>query len=437
MKPTAATSCQRRALTWALSCLLLVTLVAWYEAPAVAHDPSAWGGLYRTRDGGATWFLANEGRFVTAALDIAVDPIDPARLLLATDSGLLRSDNGGRDWEVVDSDLLRGAVFAVAVSPDGGRAIASTGSAIVVTDARGHGGWRAVQAPSGAAPARQIVVGAQPGQVYIAGGDGLLRSDDWGDTWRPTGDGLPSAIVSRLVSLPARADGPARLVAVSGGALWLSDDGAQTWRQRADLLPPVRIDTVVADGRMAGRLWAGGGGRVFLSDDAGLSWRPIGSPLDEQNTPIHGIGADLDVQSLVLTTERGLYRSGDGGMTWDLLADGVPVHLPARPLTRDLGGDGTLYAGFSIRPYESIWQSAAEGTTTLQRLDAVNVGGGLAFLTLVTLGGGVVLARLRRFYDAPMPGSGLTSGWDDAGPSAAEAPGSRTPAREPLTEAAR
>src|SRR5207253_2904422 len=67
---------------------------------ARAHNPSAWGGLFRSRDSGVTWFPANAGRFVSGATALAISPTDVNHLLLATDSGLLRSRNGGRDWDL-------------------------------------------------------------------------------------------------------------------------------------------------------------------------------------------------------------------------------------------------------------------------------------------------------------------------------------------------
>ena len=42
-------------------------------------------------------------------------------MLLATDSGLLRSRNAGRDWSLEAPSLLVGAVFAVAFDADGRR----------------------------------------------------------------------------------------------------------------------------------------------------------------------------------------------------------------------------------------------------------------------------------------------------------------------------
>lgn len=386
--------------------LLLLTAMHGSGVPAaLAHDPSAWGGLYRTRDGGATWFLVNEGRFVTAALDLVVHPADPSRLLLATESGLLRSVNGGRDWAVDPSPLLRGAVFALAIDGRGARTMASTGSAILVSDDSPEGTWRAVEVPDGAVPARQLVAGPRPDQIYVVGWSGLFRSEDWGDTWTAVGADLPGGTVARLLVLT---DGPSarpRLAALAGGALWLGDDAGATWQRRDAGLPSQGIDTIVADGVMPGRLWAAGADTVFRSEDGGVSWQPFGSPLDDRHTPIYGIAAAADGRTVLLTTDRGLYRSADGGTTWELLADSVPVHLPARPLLRDPHDGATIYAGFSIHPYDALWQTAAEGTNALQRLDSVGLGGALAFLALLAVAGGLALRWLRRYYGPPPPAS--------------------------------
>src|SRR5262249_25417997 len=71
--------------------LSLTLVVVLWPSSASTHDPSAWGGLFRSRDHGATWAPANQGRLVSAALALAISPTDVNHLLLGTDSGLLRS----------------------------------------------------------------------------------------------------------------------------------------------------------------------------------------------------------------------------------------------------------------------------------------------------------------------------------------------------------
>jgi photosystem II stability/assembly factor-like uncharacterized protein len=383
--------------------MLALLVVATSTTVAHAHDPSRWGGIYRSRDHGATWFLANEGRFVTAALDLAVDPADPTHLLLGTESGLLRSHNGGRDWEVAGRDQVVGAVFAVAFDAGGRRALVSAGGGLSAWDPPGgadeDGRWRGVSAPAGAAPARAMMAGRDPGRVYLAGWNGLFRSDDWGASWSDIAVGLPEGPV-RAIAVTAE---PEEMVAVvAAGGLWASTDGGRTWLARENGLPAGYVESVAADPYRSARLWAGGADRLFRSDDQGLTWHAVGSPLGEPNTGVRGIAVGQDERTIILTTDRGLFRSIDGAITWELLVDELPAHLEARPLVRDPRDPATLYAGFSITPYDGLWQSAADGRNALARLDALNLAGGAAFVVLLTLAGGWALRRLARYY-GPRP----------------------------------
>src|SRR5207237_3326097 len=88
----------------------------------------------RTADGGTSWFQASNGRVMGSALAVAVDPLDRSHLLLATDSGLLGSRNGGRDWELIATDLLSGAVLTVAIDRAGSTLLAATASAVGASD---------------------------------------------------------------------------------------------------------------------------------------------------------------------------------------------------------------------------------------------------------------------------------------------------------------
>jgi hypothetical protein len=98
--------------------------------PAQSHDPSAWGGLFRSRDAGATWVSANRGHYLSGAIALAVSPTDPNHLLLGAESGIFRSRSGGRDWKIEAPSVVIGSVFAAAFVADGRQALISTGSGI-------------------------------------------------------------------------------------------------------------------------------------------------------------------------------------------------------------------------------------------------------------------------------------------------------------------
>lgn len=377
---------------------LILLLAAGFALPATAHDPSAWGGLFRSRDFGANWFPADAGLFIGGALGIAVHPRDPDQLLYGTDARLLRSKNGGRDWVTEAAATMPGAVFAVAFDADGKGALASSSARIFYTT--DGAAWKDALAPGGAAPARAFVRSSvTANRIYLAGAHGLFLSDDRGRSWSGTGDGvLPESAVSALVVTP----GPAESVyAVIDGNIWMSGDGARTWQMRATGLPAGRVDTLAADVRNAGRLWNVAAAQVFLSDDAGAKWTAYGRPLPDPGTMVRGLAASEDAKTLVLSTHRGVLRSTDGGQSWAQVESTLPVHLEAGLLLRDAHDAATLYAGFSLTPYGEMWRRAEQGGSLLAQLDPLSLAGGLAFL-LFMLVIGILFTRwlLRRYRDA-------------------------------------
>lgn len=381
-----------------VACMLVILLATVLPWQASAHDPSAWGGLFRSRDNGATWFPADAGLFIGGALTLAVHPRDGNHLLYGTDTRLLRSKNGGRDWVTEAPDTLVGAVFAVAFAADGLGGMASTGTRIFYS-ADGSN-WKDTLAPAGAAPARAFVLGSPTGRVYLAGAHGLFASADGGQNWLSASDGvLPEASVGALLVIPGPAD---QVYAVVDGKVWASGDAGQTWQARGAALQAARIDALVADSSQAGRLWSVAADQVFVSDDAGANWKAHGRPLPERDTSVRGLAVAEGGNTIVLSTHRGVLRSVDGGQSWAQIEGTLPVHLEAGPLLRDRHDTATLYAGFSLSPYDEMWRRAEQGGSLIAHLDPLSIAGGLAFLVLLLVIGIMATRWLsRRFGDVP------------------------------------
>jgi photosystem II stability/assembly factor-like uncharacterized protein len=155
---------------------------------ARAHDPSPYGGVFRSRNMGDAWLNADIGLFLNASLALAVDPRNPGHLLLGTDGGLWRSHNGGRSWTREAEDLILGAVFAIAFAPDDQSAMCAAPNGVFRFEA---GRWTQSRAPAGATPARAIALGAAPGRVYLLGRSQLFVSDDDGKTYGAAPNELP------------------------------------------------------------------------------------------------------------------------------------------------------------------------------------------------------------------------------------------------------
>ena len=369
-------------------------LLALWPSPGWTHDASAWGGLFRSRDYGLTWFQANQGRPVGGALAIAVDPLDSTHLLLGTDAGLLASRNGGLDWEQQAPNTLIGPILAVAFDPAGVRVLAATEHALFRTDDGLY--WQPSPTPAGVTPVRAIVPDGHAGHAYLLGWQRILRTYDWGASWDAVGADMPDAPVTALVVAGGE------LFAVVAGEVWASSDDGSSWQPRQIGLPAGSVQTLGTSADHNSTVCAAGADQVFRSTDLGLSWSPVGKRLADSDTEIRALAADAAGSELVLSTHRGLYASQDGGGTWNLLADNLPGHLEAGPLIYDPKQPGMVYAGFSLLPYGEQWARAANGRSAGSQLSLTELTGATAFLALLALAAGWTLRWLARTRTEPV-----------------------------------
>jgi photosystem II stability/assembly factor-like uncharacterized protein len=142
---------------------------------ATGHNVAA-----TSRDEGRTWVdLRPRG---LPSLDIhgfAVDPKNPKRLYAAiAGQGLYRSDDGGQSFKLLSS-TVGGAVFALAVTPDG-RLLAGDQEQGLLASTGGGKTWTPV------VHAGIVGLAVNPGdsETIVAGGPGILRSTDGGRRWR-------------------------------------------------------------------------------------------------------------------------------------------------------------------------------------------------------------------------------------------------------------
>jgi hypothetical protein len=190
-----------------------------------------------------------------------------------------------------------------------------------------------------------LVDPADPAELFVAGsssitGASLLRSTDAGQTW--TTLTLPSPVTA----LAGDPSDPARLWLGGPGGLWVS---AHRGGQRVRL--QTRPVTAIA-AESASRIVIGGGG-LAVSTDGGVTFRPARLPdLDLSVSALvaspasprvlyAGTGAFHDAG--LLKGGHGVYRSTDGGRSWQPFSAGL---TDRDVLSLAFSPDGrTLYAG--------------------------------------------------------------------------------------------
>jgi len=296
------------------------------ELPRHAYDIAAAQAAQLPTTGGA-WNLLGPSNIGGRVVDMALDPQHADTLYIATASGgLWRSTDAGATFAPAWPDNQTQAMGAVAAAPDG-TLYAGTGE-------------------------------ANPGGGSLTyTGTGVYRSTDGGATW--TSIGLQdSGAVGHIAIDPSN---PQRVFVAATGSLfnpggergvYRSNDGGTTWTRvlagatdttgatevMFDPSNPQRMFAIMWDHRRQPNLrsYSGVGSGVYRSTDGGTTWQRLDSlaPVAPDLGRI-GVGiAPSDPNRMYAIVGRGVnstntfdgfFTSTDGGTTWSRLPDNVDV----------------------------------------------------------------------------------------------------------------
>jgi photosystem II stability/assembly factor-like uncharacterized protein len=206
------------------------TVVTHPSDPHLVTVAVSTGGVYRSKDGGASWAPSNKGvqatflpeeqrypEFGQCVHKIAQDAVDPDRLYLQNHGGVYRSDDGGASWNSIAEGLPADFGFAVAthkhrgdvayvfpVTADAYRMPPDHRCRVYRTeDAGAH--WTELSQGLPDAPSYGVVLrdamwtdDTRPGGVYFGNRNGeVYASADQGDTWELAASHLPDVLCVR------------------------------------------------------------------------------------------------------------------------------------------------------------------------------------------------------------------------------------------------
>lgn len=171
-------------------------------------------------DGGATWASVSSD---LPGLDLhafAVDPSDADRAwTFAVGHGLFRTDNAGRNWELLDPNNW-GALTAY--RRDGATVLAGIGPDGFARSIDGGATWEPMAYPG--APIAVMTAARDGSVLYAATAAGIRKSTDEGATWSATG------FTIQALALAVSPDDPDVIAAVDQStAFYRSSDGGMTW----------------------------------------------------------------------------------------------------------------------------------------------------------------------------------------------------------------
>ena len=312
------------------------------------------GGVWKTNDGGITWDPLFDKQSVSSIGAIAVSESDPNVVYAGTGEacirgnisfgdGVYRSNDGGKSWSNIGLKDSRhiGKLIVHPTNPDVAF-VAALGHAYGANTERGifrtrDGGknWEKVLYLDDRTGGIDIVFDPHNPHVLFAamwegyrtpwmlnsGGekDGLFRSNDDGSTWkRVEGHGMPEGPLGRIgVSVSGESSNTIyALIEAKKGGLYRSDDGGENWalinedhrfRQRAWY-----FTHVWADPKDANKVYIANTG-LFRSTDGGKTFDRIAAPHGDH----HGLWIDPNNPNRMINgNDGGATISVDGGRNW-------------------------------------------------------------------------------------------------------------------------
>lgn len=220
--------------------------------------------------------------------------------------------------------------------------------------------WRIIGPFRGGRTRAVAGVPNQPNVFYVgAVNGGVWKSDDYGRTWNPIFDDQPTQSIGAIAVAPfdpqiiyvASGEGLHRPDLSVGDGIYKSTDAGKNWTHLG-LRDSQQIPALAIDPRNPNRLFAAVLGHpygpnaergIFRSNDGGATWQKVlykdentggsGVEIDPSNPDvIYGclwqsrLGPSEDKNEFA-GTNGGLFKSTDGGNTWHKLTNGLPENL--------------------------------------------------------------------------------------------------------------
>jgi photosystem II stability/assembly factor-like uncharacterized protein len=191
-----------------------------------------------------------------------------------------------------------------------------------------------------------------------------------------------AAISGRVSALAAtRQEGKTTLfVGAASGGVWRSTDDATTFTPVFDKQPVQSIGAIAIDPQNPKTVWVGTGESwtrnsvsvgdgIYKSTDSGDTWTLMGLPGSERIARIIVSPKDSSVVYVCVpgklwsdSADRGVYKTADGGKSWQLILHGQNLSTGCSGLTMDSKNPEVLFAGlWDFRRKGWTFRSGGEG----------------------------------------------------------------------------
>ncbi|PHQ28476.1 WD40/YVTN/BNR-like repeat-containing protein [Leeuwenhoekiella nanhaiensis] len=383
----------------------------------ILYAGAAGGGVWKTENGGASFEpVFDEHAQSIGAIEI--DPTDPDKTVwvgtgeiwtrnsVSLGDGLYKSTDGGATWKNVGFENSE-RISAIVINPENNQEMYVAVLGALWSDSEERGiykstdagtTWEKVLYTDTATGAADLIMDPEnPNVLYASmwkfrrtpwgfdsGGatSGIFKSTDAGKTWNKIQNGIPEGDLGRIAIALAPSDPTILYAAVETASektngLYKSTDAGASWEHLNNdfglTVRPFYFARLVVDPKNPD-IVVKGGLNGSLSRDGGKTFTDLGY----QHSDIHDIVFDLkDSDRMYTATDGGVYRSWDGGATFEMVED-----LPVSQFYQISVDDATPYNIYGGLQDNGSWYGPSASPGGIEARDWERVGQGDGFRVL-------------------------------------------------------
>jgi len=406
----------------------------------IAYAGTRDAGVFRTLDGGLTWIPAREGLTFVPIRELAIDPLEPARIYAGTDyDGIWVSEDSAKTWSqtsyngefIAFNILIDPADNSVIYAGEAGGIGLGVGHMFKSTDKGAS--WMKIE--NGLLTDEEYTNGIfslaldpQDGQVLYAGTNykGVYKSTDGGGSWSALTTGIPELSGDEFLC-------SANALSISGehhsrpGALFNGNYykySSHSWQLLADGY----IGQSIFPGSL--EYYPGDSTRLFTdtyySTDAGATWSEYRNSDTDSRIGFSDLSTHLQGCSVMyggVSGNNGLAVSEDDGLNWTASSEGL-VAATVYSVAINQSDPQNVYAGTT----DHFYFSTDGGMSWDMGSETIDYGGGFvttsynfAYVSDIQINPNnnqmIYIATANGFYRSEDGGSNFTELMDAGSPS--------------------
>ena len=288
--------------------------------------------VYKSSDTGATWLRLAGELTRTRVISLAIDPKLPANIFAGTmGDGTFKSPDGGRTWHQFNAGIQKGTISAIVnqivFNPRGTEMIYAATTVGVFRSLNGGRAWtERMQGMNEVNFVVSLTMDPQRPNVLFAGTTGgVYRTINATESWEKKSNGMVAAdakMASMALGVNGLAVDPVNSDIVFAGTtkgLYISRNGGEKWEKIGGMIQDAYISAIQIDPTQPSTLYLATSDRVQKSEDSGVTWQPKTHGLNVSSIRSLQISPQDSQTLYVGTNGGGLYRSTDGGESWNRL----------------------------------------------------------------------------------------------------------------------